>query len=494
MDEDQITAEPPDINSTEPSLQRDKVEVGEEGQFDKALDNFLDKELPPEGSAEEVATQEEQAKQRPPDRIIEKRSQPAQVTRKSAPPEKNETATTEAKIHPSEGKRATNDFGMMKALEERDQVTKASKANVEPSKEAPKAQEPAKEEEKKAEQPKSIEDEFPIPANARKETQEGWKKMRSTLKTRDEAIAKLAQEVVQMRQSQVNGVPKQLLDEVAELRAFRGAFDVTSSPDFQKNYLEPLIRNKEDINTFLEAQGLSKERTQIGTDANGNPIMMPGLDDVKNMGIDKIDPRFTKAWHNSLVEKGNIVDAQKFLNMLTNNESLQAKHDQAKADAPKRVEEYRQQRQQKFDEEQKQVTDYAITRVNEMQKMVPWGQPKEVPANATPEERALIEKHNNWYKMAEETFGVAWNPRTPQQRVEASAAAALSRVQAEEIKELQSHNETLKQELARFRKAGTINRQASAATSKPVNQAPVNRSTGMRDEDEVEAGMRAIGI
>jgi DNA repair exonuclease SbcCD ATPase subunit len=146
--------------------------------------------------------------------------------------------------------------------------------------------------------------------------------------------------------------------------------------------------------------------------------------------------------------------------------------------------------QQFYEQEQNTIH----THLDEMTKELPQARYMEIPRNATPDQVAQIQNHNNTVAEMENHFQEALNARDPQARTEVAMAAVASIYFAKEIEHLQSQLQTATSQSAKFAKELEAIR-AAGRTPAPRNGV---RKVGdafdpmkLSDEDAIEQGLLA---
>lgn len=211
---------------------------------------------------------------------------------------------------------------------------------------------------------------------------------------------------------------------------------------------------------------------------------------MRQLGIDKINPSWLEK---TILERLPIIDRNRVSRRLAERADLVDSRAKEIEKFTSQRGEYLQQEQAKqtqaFEAEQAQIQEHLATLVKD----TPWAQYKEVPAKATAEERKQIEAHNQQVKELEENFQQALYPRTPQARAEVAAAASASVRLARavnfleaELKEVTAARDAALKEVEKIKTASRL----------PATKVPARKSASesidtskLSDEDAVERGL-----
>ena len=166
-------------------------------------------------------------------------------------------------------------------------------------------------------------------------------------------------------------LPPEVEKELIELREFRQKLDVEADPSFRE-FDSKITSNDELIYAKLKQAGVD--------DA--------GIDKIKKFGGPKeLDLE-------SLGDKLPAPIRRYIEGKVFENEDLAAKKDQAIAQAKKNAGEFLKAREEATQTSAASRQKAVETQITEMRPQLAWLQPKDIPANAKPEEKAALQAHN----------------------------------------------------------------------------------------------------
>ncbi len=293
-------------------------------------------------------------------------------------------------------------------------------------------------------------------------------------KEQAEAIPKYEQYIEHLK-NQVSQPPQELLAELEDHRRFRKIFDAENDPEFQKQFNERITTLDSDVLGILKKNGLPEETENK----------------LKSLGLDKIPASW---WEESILPKLNFLERERVQKKLAERaDVVDAKHKEIEKFSSRKEEffaEQQQKRQQFYEQEQNTIH----THLDEMTKELPQARYMEIPRNATPDQVAQIQNHNNTVAEMENHFQEALNARDPQARTEVAMAAVASIYFAKEIEHLQSQLQTATSQSAKFAKELEAIRAAGRAPA-PRNgmrkASDVFDPMKLSDEDAIEQGLLA---
>ncbi|HYG24448.1 MAG TPA: hypothetical protein VEH04_16845 [Verrucomicrobiae bacterium] len=228
----------------------------------------------------------------------------------------------------------------------------------------------------------------------KKAAKEAQANLRKQLEETTGTRAKLEQELNDLR-GKVGVVPEEVKTELEELRKFRLSHDVTSDPTF-KEFDTKVANNVEAVWKKLEGAGISAEQVKR----------------MKEIGFDQLD------WDPILpklpVAMRRFVEATLVENVKLSDEKALAL-EKAKANAQGFMKE-------RTEREVKTLTETA----NKFLANLPWTALKQVPANATPEQRAEIEAANTLAQQTQARMKEFLSDRSPARHAELAVGTALA--------------------------------------------------------------------
>lgn len=353
-------------------------------------------------------------------------------------------------------------------VEEVKTVEKKEVPNQEVGKDEPKKEQPKTEDD--------IEKNFPVPEGLSEKGKENFKKIRESyklsqaeLKERTVELENLRKEVSTL-QDQVKtsaAIPPQ---EIEELRAFRSAYDIMSDPQFVSEYFEPLYQNEQAVLASLKGVLSEESYKQVEKHGVTNVPMSTWKELLKQLTAD--DP----------------LEAQRISSLILKNHELNEKQLKAVQEAPKKAKEYEARKIQEREAKVREENNYSISRLEEIQKQIPWAKEQPIPENATAEQKAEIEAQNAKFKKAEAIFETAYFPKNVQQRFETAIAAVAAVMQAEELAQVTKERDELKAQINKIKGASKITRQSYAPKSSDKTQAEKPKN----DWDAIEQGLRSV--
>jgi DNA repair exonuclease SbcCD ATPase subunit len=290
-------------------------------------------------------------------------------------------------------------------------------------------------------------------------------------------------------------LPEPIDKELNDLRALRAKYDIQHDPQFVEKFDKRIEAIDNDVFTLLERGQLSKEN----------------LDAVKKMGLSAVPATF---WRSGDDEAPGVFDAlEKGTPEERNLASLlQAKLNERNLvnfDKDKAVTEASKNHQSYYEEKQKAMMDGFQQEQQQIQGMVrdllqrpeaAFAMPVQIPADATPEQKAEMEAHNAHVAKVHQAFNEALYPTTPQARANVAITAAIAIEQQRIIQGLQKNLadqtaevEAVRAEMAKIKGAG---RTLPKEGAPPVKQskAPLADLLKMSVEDGAEAAMREAGL
>lgn len=366
------------------------------------------------------------------------------------------------------------------------QVTRTPKASptTEPVQAATPATPPAEAPPAAPAQPHDAEiDGIPDPKGMSPNNTENIRKLREVAK-KYKGLANQHYSEAEEFKKQIGQIPPEVQKELEENRTFRRMFDITNDTEFKSKFDKPAEDASEEIIGLIKKHGATDEHIKL----------------LKEKGITSLPDKW---WEDNVLKPLRESDSTEentaaaiIKQRLEKVRSLAYERQKAVEHAASTGSEFLK----KKDEEtkQKEASDLKIMqdRVLEVQTQIPWAQIREVPKDATPEQKAAIEADNKFYKETiEPAFITALNPTTPQAKIETALAACLSFRQHKELTEERATNAQLRAEIARLRGANVIQKPTSTAqTNAPKKGSSVNDHLGKRSEDSLEAAMQDSGL
>ena len=323
-----------------------------------------------------------------------------------------------------------------------------------------------------------------MPPNMSPQQQSNWRKLAASASAakREAAEAQMLRERLEQQQYQQQG--QQLPPDYEELKKFRATFDIRNDPSFRERHEKPIKEATDSIYSLLKKHNASEEV----------------IESIKSMGG---PGKVSKAWwkKNAIdrlyqTEDG-FADARRLENALLKIEDTEMAQEQDLQMATQNQEEWMQAREQERDQEFQQegvkVRDY----VNNVTQNVPWARYQDIPPGATQDQIQKIQRHNAGVRDLETKFNSALYPKSADERAANAAAATLSHVVTNQLRQEQATRSQLQQQIAQLTKelnsikaSGKMPRSnVSGQQPKPNNR---DRLT-MNSSDAIDLGLEEAG-
>lgn len=346
-------------------------------------------------------------------------------------------------------------------------------------------------------------DAFQAPKGITPTNKKGWEELKEKVRVYREKAQTYEKELIPLRERAKQAAAPEMEVKVKQLendlQSYKMLFRKETDTDFQEKYDKAITKNDEAIYNVLKKYGAKPEVIDAlqkggGSTKYRNWIVSNILNGYEAGEDGRSDP--TKPIIPDPIDKAKIIDALKA------NEGL-AEQRQSELDSiPKNREEFTKKeteaRKTQYESYQKELSQHVI----EKTKGVAWANPMEVPANATPEQKASIEKHNQEYKMHEQRFSLALYPKNAQTRAEVAMAATYAYKLADDLVQsdqkyaaLQKEFEEVQKQLNDIKKAGITSRAQGAPHIKSGGRnGTLDDRIAMKDDDAIEAGLRDLGL
>lgn len=225
-------------------------------------------------------------------------------------------------------------------------------------------------------------------------------------------------------------IPDQIQKELEETRQWRREMDLRNDVDFQKQYVQPVQEAESTAMSLLKQAGL-KEDTVKFIEENGGIIAMSQSDRPAN------DKQTLAEWVNDvLLPKTPLVFRNRIISKLTGAMDAIERGNKELSDWQSNSKERWEAKQTKQREDFIRGRDKTVASLGDLAK------PQQAPVDATPEQRASIESHNNRLRLAEQKF-----QEYLQQPQNAETHGEIL-VKATQADVLLAHNKDLQQKLA----------------------------------------------
>jgi len=279
---------------------------------------------------------------------------------------------------------------------------------------------------------------------------------RTELSKRDARIKEL--EEASTQPVSVDKLPKEVADELAELRAFRESLSVEGDPVFEKKFGEPLKKLDESIFSKFREAGL------------GDKV----IDGIKAVGLDELDyaDLYSKMEAAGLdaTRLKLVVEAKRI-----QREDLKESRDEAIKEAKNNSGKFHEERRKDSEQTEFKKLETVQTTTNSLVGRTPAFQLKEVPAGASAEQKAAIDKHNAFIGTVRNEVATFAKEMTPESYAQAIAAFGLARIfRAEAIseraltKDLSAKLSAANDRLTKLEASGRSTKPGESVTARPT--------------------------
>lgn len=315
---------------------------------------------------------------------------------------------------------------------------------------------------------------------------EGWNALKSVAKERGVENATLAQEKAQLhaqleelRKSPVDPkVQEELNTAKKELSKYKALYLSEKDPEFQDKFDKQIQTNEESVYKILEDNGMARE----------------SIEEIKSVGLDKVPDSF---WQKDILPNLTLVEKAKLEKAITQRSQLKDERRASLEGVGQNWEKFESEQKEKTNAQYTDYTEQMGQHITALTKDIPWAKFQEIPANATPEQKAAIQKSNDFFKESSVRFDAALYPATPQARVEVAAAACLSYKLQGELEEADKSIAAKEGEITRLTEELETIKGASVLSRKVIAPKTDGKQTvdisNMKDSDAVDAGLDAVG-
>jgi|688.fasta_scaffold02593_8 hypothetical protein len=330
----------------------------------------------------------------------------------------------------------------------------------------------------KVEDPSTIDlDKIQPPADISPRNLVNFNKLREVAKHYKEQADKVAQyeQYIDYLKQQQPEPPQDLLAELEDHRKFRKIFDAENDPEFQQQFNNRIGTLDSDVIDILKKNGLPEE-------TEGK---------LRAMGLEQVPAEW---WEENVLPKLNFLDRERVQKKLAERSDVVDAKQKELEKFSSRKDEFFAEQEQKMQQFQEQVQETIHTHLDVMTKDLPQARYLEVPANASPEQFAQIQNHNNAVAEMESHFHDAMNASDPQDRTEVAMAAVASIYFAKEIDHLQAQLQAATQQSAKFAKELEAIRSAGRTPSPRGGVRKASESADplkLSDMDAIEEGLLA---
>ena len=320
------------------------------------------------------------------------------------------------------------------------------------------------------------------PEGMSEKNRSNWQRLRETAAT----YKKQAAEAEQLRQRIAElekGQPQTTAPEdYEELKKFKATFDIQNDPSFRQKFSDQIDKASQGIYGLLKKWKASDE-TIIAIQNVGGPSKVP-LSWWKTNVIDKL-----------AASEETYLDARKIENALAQLDDIETEMQSEIESAKQNADGWYKNKMEEFQQNFNKNHEEAWKHVDELTKDIPAFRYKEVPQNASQEELAKINSHNEYVKDLEGKYMSALYPKTVKDAATVAAAATLSHILTHQLEVEQKEKASLLAELNQLRgRMGAVSgagRMPKSNASTVVTQPQVSSASriSMNPLDAIEAGL-----
>jgi hypothetical protein len=320
------------------------------------------------------------------------------------------------------------------------------------------------------------------PEGMSEKNRSNWQRLRETAAT----YKKQAAEADQLRQRIAElekGQPQTSAPEdYEELKKFKATFDIQNDPSFRQKFSDQIDKASQGIYGLLKKWKASDE-TIAAIQNVGGPSKVP-LSWWKSNVIDKL-----------AASEDTYLDARKIENALAQLDDIETEMQSEIDNAKQNADGWYKNKMEEFQQNFNKNHEEAWSHVDELTKNIPAFRYKEVPQNASQEELAKINSHNEYVKDLEVKYMSALYPKTVKDAATVAAAATLSHILTHQLEVEQKEKASLLAELNQLRgRMGAVSgagRMPKSNASTVVTNPQVSSASriSMNPLDAIEQGL-----
>lgn len=320
------------------------------------------------------------------------------------------------------------------------------------------------------------------PEGMSEKNRSNWQRLRETAAT----YKKQAAEAEQLRQRIAElekGQPQTTAPEdYEELKKFKATFDIQNDPSFRQKFSDQIDKTSQGIYGLLKKWKASDE-TIAAIQNVGGPSKVP-LSWWKSNVIDKLAS-----------SEETYLDARKIENALAQLDDIESEMQSEIENAKQNADGWYKNKMEEFQQNFNKNHQEAWRHVDELTKDIPAFRYKEVPQNASQEELAKINGHNEYVKDLETKYMSALYPKTVKDAATVAAAATLSHILTHQLEVEQKEKASLLAELNQLRgRMGAVSGagrmpKSNATTIVAPSQVSSASRINMNSLDAIEAGL-----
>ena len=318
------------------------------------------------------------------------------------------------------------------------------------------------------------------PRNLSEKNQSNWRKLQETASTYKQQAAEA--EILRQRLLEAESKRVEAPQDYDELKKFRAIFDIKNDPEFKSKYVEPIQNAKESVYSILRKHGAGDEVIK-SIEAAGGPTKV--ADDF---------------WRQDAFSKLPLTDSERLKRGLVDVSDLQEKQEAEIANAAEHADEILVQRETANKEWYGNEIQEIDKTIDEITKELPWARYAEPAPNATPEQIAQIQKHNETVSGLAQKFESALWPTTAQERANVAASAVFSHVLTEQLRTEQAQKNALMQQISQLTTENNKLKGSSKIPKQSINTPTSNKPSSMHDRikmnaaDAIDLGLDEAGL
>lgn len=318
------------------------------------------------------------------------------------------------------------------------------------------------------------------PRNLSEKNQSNWRKLQETASTYKQQAAEA--EILRQRLLETESKRVEAPQDYDELKKFRAIFDIKNDPEFKSKYVEPIQNAKESVYSILRKHGAGDEVIKSIEDAGGPT---------------RVADEF---WKQDAFSKLPLTDSERLKRSLVDVSDLQDKQEAEIANAAEHADEILVQRETASREWYDNTIKDIDNTIDEITKELPWARYAEPAPNATPEQLAQIQKHNETVSGLAQKFESALWPTTAQERANVAASAVFSHVLTEQLRTEQAQKNALIDQIKQLTTENNKLKGSSKIPKQSINTPTSNKPSSMHDRikmnaaDAIDLGLDEAGL
>jgi len=316
------------------------------------------------------------------------------------------------------------------------------------------------------------------PRNLSEKNQSNWRKLQETASTYKQQAAEaeiLRQKLAETEQR------KEIPADYDELKKFRQIFDIKNDPEFRSKYEAPIQSAKENVYAILRKHGAGDEVI--------NSIEQAG-------GPDKVADSF---WKQSAFQSLPLTDAEKLKRNLVDVAEYKEKQEAEISHAAENAEQILAQRENANKEWYGKTVEEIDQFTDEFTKNIPEARYAEIPQNATPEQVAQIQKHNEAVAQYAQKYQSYLWPTTSQHRAEVAIKATMADELSNRYQAAEAQKNALLSQIAKLTEENNKLKGSSKLPKQTVNTQSAPKNANLSDRikmpsaDAIDMGLDEAG-